>query len=123
MSSNFAENVCEEGMTHCFESYSDDLTEITASCQTPNTDFKLLDVCKLLISSALYLYTGPVASSRAFEAVIVQRQDDGKPDERVELLFQRIDTTLTLNKPQNTLTEQALSAFRGIRTLATLASK
>ncbi|VDL67016.1 unnamed protein product [Nippostrongylus brasiliensis] len=47
MSSNFAENVCEEGMTHCFESYSDDLTEITASCQTPNTDFKLLDVCKV----------------------------------------------------------------------------
>ncbi|RCN45310.1 hypothetical protein ANCCAN_08706 [Ancylostoma caninum] len=34
-------------MTHCFESYSDDLTEITASCQTPNTEQKLLDVCKV----------------------------------------------------------------------------
>ncbi|KAK5971399.1 hypothetical protein GCK32_021690 [Trichostrongylus colubriformis] len=43
---NFLERTCEEGMIHCFESYSDDFTEITASCQTPNTEKKLLDVCK-----------------------------------------------------------------------------
>ncbi|KAL6728855.1 hypothetical protein Aduo_010589 [Ancylostoma duodenale] len=47
LSSNFVENTCEDGMTHCFESYSDDLTDITASCQTPNTEQKLLDVCKV----------------------------------------------------------------------------
>ncbi|KAK6748835.1 hypothetical protein RB195_001453 [Necator americanus] len=33
-------------MTHCFESYSDDMTQITASCQSPNTEQRLLDVCK-----------------------------------------------------------------------------
>ncbi|KJH48651.1 hypothetical protein DICVIV_05210 [Dictyocaulus viviparus] len=47
LSTDFAENDCEEGMTHCFDSFSDDLTEITASCQTLNTDKKLLDVCKI----------------------------------------------------------------------------
>ncbi|KAK6740358.1 hypothetical protein RB195_008678 [Necator americanus] len=47
LNANFVENSCEEGMKHCFDSYSDDLTEITASCQTPNTEQKLLDVCKI----------------------------------------------------------------------------
>ncbi|XGW18280.1 hypothetical protein V3C99_002703 [Haemonchus contortus] len=45
LSSNFVESVCEEEMIHCFESYSDDFSEITASCQTPNTEQKLLNVC------------------------------------------------------------------------------
>ncbi|VDO65499.1 unnamed protein product [Heligmosomoides polygyrus] len=47
ISSNFVENVCDDGMIHCFESYSDDMTEITASCQTMNTDAKLISVCQV----------------------------------------------------------------------------
>uniref|UniRef100_A0A158P8R6 Activin_recp domain-containing protein n=1 Tax=Angiostrongylus cantonensis TaxID=6313 RepID=A0A158P8R6_ANGCA len=47
LKTDFAENECEEGMKHCFDSYSNDLTEVTASCQTLNTDQKLLDVCKV----------------------------------------------------------------------------
>ncbi|KAK6748834.1 hypothetical protein RB195_001453 [Necator americanus] len=43
---SFLPNECEEEMTHCFESYSDDMTQITASCQSPNTEQRLLDVCK-----------------------------------------------------------------------------
>ncbi|KHJ97380.1 hypothetical protein OESDEN_02643 [Oesophagostomum dentatum] len=43
---SFVPNECDEQMTHCFESYSDDMTEITASCQSPNTEQRLLDVCK-----------------------------------------------------------------------------
>ncbi|CAJ0599835.1 unnamed protein product [Cylicocyclus nassatus] len=46
-SSNFVANNCEDGMKHCFESFTDDMTEITASCQTPNTEHKLLDVCQV----------------------------------------------------------------------------
>uniref|UniRef100_A0A1I7WMZ3 Activin_recp domain-containing protein n=1 Tax=Heterorhabditis bacteriophora TaxID=37862 RepID=A0A1I7WMZ3_HETBA len=44
--SNFVANQCEEDMIHCFESYSDDKKDVTAGCQTPNTDLNLLDVCK-----------------------------------------------------------------------------
>ncbi|KIH67068.1 hypothetical protein ANCDUO_02597 [Ancylostoma duodenale] len=43
---SFLPNECEEEMTHCFESYSDDMTQITASCQSLNTEQRLLDVCK-----------------------------------------------------------------------------
>ncbi|CAJ0601250.1 unnamed protein product [Cylicocyclus nassatus] len=43
---SFLPNECEEEMTHCFESHSDDLSQITASCQSPNTEQRLLDVCK-----------------------------------------------------------------------------
>lgn len=43
---SFLPNECEEQMTHCFESYTDDMTQITASCQSLNTEQRLLDVCK-----------------------------------------------------------------------------
>ncbi|VDM54589.1 unnamed protein product [Angiostrongylus costaricensis] len=33
-------------MTHCFGSYTDDFSQITASCQSLNTEQRLLDVCK-----------------------------------------------------------------------------
>ena len=45
--SNFRETTCDEGMIHCFESYSDDWSDVTASCQTPSTDDKLLSVCEV----------------------------------------------------------------------------
>nr|CDJ84040.1 Hypothetical protein CBG04431 [Haemonchus contortus] len=43
---SFLPNECEEEMTHCFESYTDDMSQITASCQSLNTEQRLLDVCK-----------------------------------------------------------------------------
>ncbi|KJH44899.1 hypothetical protein DICVIV_09052 [Dictyocaulus viviparus] len=43
---SFVSNECDEKMTHCFESYTDDLSQITASCQSLNTEQRLLDVCK-----------------------------------------------------------------------------
>ncbi|VDO46544.1 unnamed protein product [Haemonchus placei] len=46
---SFLPNECEEEMTHCFESYTDDMSQITASCQSLNTEQRLLDVCKVRI--------------------------------------------------------------------------
>uniref|UniRef100_A0A1I7UV14 Activin_recp domain-containing protein n=1 Tax=Caenorhabditis tropicalis TaxID=1561998 RepID=A0A1I7UV14_9PELO len=46
-SSNFVQNLCDDNMTYCFESYNSNLTEVTASCQNMGTDQKLLDVCKM----------------------------------------------------------------------------
>uniref|UniRef100_A0A8R1I0U5 Activin types I and II receptor domain-containing protein n=2 Tax=Caenorhabditis japonica TaxID=281687 RepID=A0A8R1I0U5_CAEJA len=46
-STNFVENLCDDNMTYCFESYNSNLTEVTASCQSMGTDQKLLDVCKM----------------------------------------------------------------------------
>ncbi|VDL78338.1 unnamed protein product [Nippostrongylus brasiliensis] len=43
---SFLPNQCEDEMTHCFESYTDDMSQITASCQSLNTEKRLLDVCK-----------------------------------------------------------------------------
>ncbi|KAJ1354879.1 hypothetical protein KIN20_011962 [Parelaphostrongylus tenuis] len=43
---SFVPNECDDGMTHCFESYTDDMSQITASCQSMNTEKQLLDVCK-----------------------------------------------------------------------------
>ncbi|PIC31937.1 hypothetical protein B9Z55_012465 [Caenorhabditis nigoni] len=49
-SSNFVQNLCDDNMTYCFESYNSNLTEVTASCQNMGTDQKLLDVCKVSLS-------------------------------------------------------------------------
>ncbi|EFO98357.1 hypothetical protein CRE_24269 [Caenorhabditis remanei] len=46
-SSNFVQNLCDDNMTYCFESYNSNLTEVTASCQNMGTDQKLLEVCKM----------------------------------------------------------------------------
>ncbi|CAI2352378.1 unnamed protein product [Caenorhabditis sp. 36 PRJEB53466] len=46
-STNFVENLCDDNMTYCFESYNSNLTEVTASCQSMGTDQKLLEVCKM----------------------------------------------------------------------------
>ncbi|CAB3405986.1 unnamed protein product [Caenorhabditis bovis] len=46
-SKNFVENLCDENMQYCFESYNTNLTEVTASCQSMGTDPKLLEVCKM----------------------------------------------------------------------------
>ncbi|VDO65495.1 unnamed protein product [Heligmosomoides polygyrus] len=47
MGGNFAVNVCDYGMTYCFKSYSDDMSTITASCQTMNTDPGTLNACRI----------------------------------------------------------------------------
>ncbi|CAI5447917.1 unnamed protein product [Caenorhabditis angaria] len=44
---NFVENLCDDNMQFCFESYNSNLTEVTASCQTMGTDPKLIDVCNM----------------------------------------------------------------------------
>ncbi|KAE9417514.1 hypothetical protein Angca_001008, partial [Angiostrongylus cantonensis] len=43
---SFVPNDCDAEMTHCFGSYTDDFSQITASCQSLNTEQQLLDVCK-----------------------------------------------------------------------------
>uniref|UniRef100_A0A0K0DHN5 Uncharacterized protein n=1 Tax=Angiostrongylus cantonensis TaxID=6313 RepID=A0A0K0DHN5_ANGCA len=48
---SFVPNDCDAEMTHCFGSYTDDFSQITASCQSLNTEQQLLDVCKVRMST------------------------------------------------------------------------
>lgn len=47
---NYVKETCETGMKYCFESYSkgtEDFDTATASCQSLNTDRRLLNLCEV----------------------------------------------------------------------------
>ncbi|KAK6046230.1 hypothetical protein COOONC_16266 [Cooperia oncophora] len=108
---SFLPNECEEEMTHCFESYSDDMSQITASCQSMNTEQRLLDV---------YLCNLPPEEKKKVEEQVDNSEDKESESideddrnstlhgEEEELLPITLDELLKLNYHHNCIRHRTL---------------
>lgn len=85
LSTNFVENLCDDNMTYCFESYNSNLTEVTASCQSMGSDQKLLDVCKVTCQLIKFLCANGNCVNHRLFFHFLSFQMNGKCRERSDI--------------------------------------